>query len=67
MAGIILSLQLRLMRSRVAAFRNDSRRVQTAVVAALVLGYLIYRYGGPSTRVWPGPALCPNRARCSRN
>ena len=46
MAGIILSLQLRLMRSRVAAFRNDSRRVQTAVVAALVLGYLIYRYGG---------------------
>lgn len=46
MAGIFLNLKLRLLLNRAAALKRDPKRGQTAVVAILVLGYLIYKYGG---------------------
>jgi hypothetical protein len=46
MAGIFLSLKLRLLMNRAVAVKRDPQRGQTAVVAVLVLGFLTYKYGG---------------------
>ncbi len=46
MVGIFLRLKFRLLKNRLAALRRDPKRGQSAVVAVLVLGYFVYRYGG---------------------
>jgi hypothetical protein len=45
-AGLFLNLKVRLLMNRVTALKRDPKRAQTTVVAALVLGYFIYKYGG---------------------
>lgn len=46
MVGVLLNLKLRLLQNRFAAAKADPKRYQTALVAAAVLTFLIYRYGG---------------------
>ena len=46
MVGIFLRLKFQLLKNRLAALRRDPKRGQSAVVAVLVLGYFVYRYGG---------------------
>lgn len=46
MAGIFLNLKVALLKNRVTALKRDPQRAQTAVVTLLVVGFLLYRYGG---------------------
>lgn len=46
MVGVLLNLKLRLLQNRFSAAKAAPKRYQTALVAAAVLAFLIYRYGG---------------------
>ncbi|MET0966525.1 MAG: hypothetical protein ABWZ02_09025 [Nakamurella sp.] len=45
MVGILLNLKFRLLMNRVAALKRDPKRGQSAIVAVLVVGFLLYKYG----------------------
>lgn len=46
MAGIFLQLKWQLLINRATALKSDPKRGQSAVVAVLVLGFLVFKYSG---------------------